>query len=528
MKKTRLNTTRGITLIALVVTIVVLLILAGTSISMLAGEDGIIEQAQRAKKETEIGEEKEKIDLAISGAASRNDSGIVTEENLIKELDNLIGAGMYTLEGEGPYTVKFNKSGRSYTIEASVNVSKAGEEVRKPSDKNWDETKVTPIADGEGNTIPVPKGFYYAGGTKDTGFVISDVPNDNLDNTAGGNQFVWIPCTDSEYTDAKDDVMDKKWPSNNEYKDNGDNSGSSITTPGTGNGLGWRDTYTNDDKTMLDKTYTDTNILPTQNWVAENQIEKGENSIKIYDGFYIARFEAGIPSEATSFYTTGATEYIITGRGVINETNLIENLKPVSKKGVQAWNCITQPNSKMVAENMYDADSSVDSYLVDSQAWNLICNKFNEILENSDPERTITNSTKWGNYWDNTTTDYTKINCLYAIHEWSSSDWKSPQTYGKGLVPDNTAPKGNGNNRLELATGASDDFKVYNIYDMAGNMWEWTTSHTIKGKEMFVVPRGGSFSGDDGSACPVVHANGHNWLTDGLINVGFRVVLYVK
>ena len=42
---------KGITLIALVVTIVVLLILAGVSISMLTGENGIVTQAQRAKEE---------------------------------------------------------------------------------------------------------------------------------------------------------------------------------------------------------------------------------------------------------------------------------------------------------------------------------------------------------------------------------------------------------------------------------------------------------------------------------------------
>ncbi len=523
MKRTRLKATKGITLIALVVTIVVLLILAGTSISMLAGDNGIIEQAQRSKKETEIGEEKEKVDLAISGAIARSDSGVITEGNLIKELDDLIGRGMYTLEGEGPYTVKFNKSGRTYTIEASLNVSKAGEEVRKPSDKDWEETKVTPIADGEGNIIPVPKGFYYAGGTKDTGFVISDVPNDNLDNTAGGNQFVWIPCTDSEYTDAKDDVMDKHWSSNNEYKDNGDTS-NSITTAGTGNGLGWRDTYTDDDKTMLDTTYS--NNLPTQNWVEEDQIEKGKNSIKTYGGFYIARFEAGIPSGAT-FYTTEAATYNRTGRGNTSETSSIKGYKPVSKKGVQAWNFITQPNSKMVAENMYDADSSVDSFLVDSQAWNVICNKFGEILGNSDSEKTITNSVKWGNYWNNKTTEYTKISCLYARHEWNGSAWTYATTYGKGLIPDNTAPKGAGNNRLELATGVSDDFKVYNIYDMAGNMWEWTTGHTIKDEKMFVVPRGGSFS-DHGTTSPVVRANGSDDLAGCAIHVGFRVVLYVK
>ena len=54
---------RGITLIALVVTIVVLLILAGVSISMLSGENGIITQAQTAKLETRGAEVEERVNI---------------------------------------------------------------------------------------------------------------------------------------------------------------------------------------------------------------------------------------------------------------------------------------------------------------------------------------------------------------------------------------------------------------------------------------------------------------------------------
>ena len=64
-----MKSNKGITLIALVVTIVVLLILAGVSISMLTGENGIITQAQKAKEESEIGEEKEAVSIAYSGAS---------------------------------------------------------------------------------------------------------------------------------------------------------------------------------------------------------------------------------------------------------------------------------------------------------------------------------------------------------------------------------------------------------------------------------------------------------------------------
>ena len=56
---------KGITLIALVITIIVLLILAGVSIAMLTGENGILTQAQKAKEKTEEAEKDEMKDIAI-------------------------------------------------------------------------------------------------------------------------------------------------------------------------------------------------------------------------------------------------------------------------------------------------------------------------------------------------------------------------------------------------------------------------------------------------------------------------------
>ena len=66
------NKQRGITLIALIVTIIVLIILAGVSISMVVGDNGIITQAQKAKQETEIKSDEEKIRLAINVVQIKN------------------------------------------------------------------------------------------------------------------------------------------------------------------------------------------------------------------------------------------------------------------------------------------------------------------------------------------------------------------------------------------------------------------------------------------------------------------------
>ena len=64
-QKEKLKENRGITLIALVITIIVLLILAGVSIAMLTGENGIITKAREAKEKTEKATWEERIDLAI-------------------------------------------------------------------------------------------------------------------------------------------------------------------------------------------------------------------------------------------------------------------------------------------------------------------------------------------------------------------------------------------------------------------------------------------------------------------------------
>lgn len=62
---------KGITLIALVITIIVLLILAGVSIAMLSGENGILTQATKSKTETIKSEQIERTNLALDSCYSK-------------------------------------------------------------------------------------------------------------------------------------------------------------------------------------------------------------------------------------------------------------------------------------------------------------------------------------------------------------------------------------------------------------------------------------------------------------------------
>ena len=168
---------KGITLIALVVTIVVLLILAAVSISMLTGENGVITQAQDAKDKTEIGEEKEQVQLAATAAKGKTNWGEITEDNFRAELDNNIGSGKYTLSKNGDiFTVTYNDSQRSYEVDADGNITEQGEA----------NIIARIIIEGEKvETPPLPSSdFSHIDGTVDTGYVIKD---------SKGNEFVWVP-----------------------------------------------------------------------------------------------------------------------------------------------------------------------------------------------------------------------------------------------------------------------------------------------------------------------------------------------
>ena len=114
---------KGITLIALVVTIVVLIILAGVSISMLTGENGIIKQAQNAKIQTEIAQEKEELAIAYNGASAEKNGGDVNGEDMNKQFNK--NGTKAVARGSRRITVKFTESGRTYIIDSKGNISES-------------------------------------------------------------------------------------------------------------------------------------------------------------------------------------------------------------------------------------------------------------------------------------------------------------------------------------------------------------------------------------------------------------------
>ncbi len=381
------------------------------------------------------------------------------------------------------------------------------------------------------NKAVIPTGFYYVTGTPSTGLVISDKMGDDDSNSQKGNQFVWIPCSGTngityEKTDdngAGNHGLASYWE---EYK----SKQWYYTTVPSG--------YENAGQAITD-------------WA-----DNGGNyaSVTKYGGFYIGRYEAGVPRD-TDFYadSEGAT-YEREGK---KNASAVLSMSPIVQKDTQSWNYISQEKAKKVSENMYKASTSVTSNLVDSYAWDTAVKW---MASDSKYSGIGMDSSNYGNYYNN---NKIATNTLYALHRYAGRNatgvannknnyWTIATKYKKGNITSgyvslsasirdqyefalNSYDDTNYNYdiRKELATGAADETKVKNIYDMAGNMWEWTTetgNHTTANGSSgttFAVLRGGGFS-SDGSSYPVSHRHGYHSAAGCDIIIGFRPVLYIR
>lgn len=110
-----INNASGITLIALVVTIVVLLILAGVSISLVLGDNGIISKSKEARAETVVGQEKDQIEVSYGAAIVNKLGDAITASDLQAELDKLADTTV-TDNGNGTLNVLFNDTNHNYTV----------------------------------------------------------------------------------------------------------------------------------------------------------------------------------------------------------------------------------------------------------------------------------------------------------------------------------------------------------------------------------------------------------------------------
>lgn len=111
---------KGVTLVALMITVIVVLILAAVSIAGLTGDNGILSKTQEAKTQTEIADEKEMVEIAAMNALGK---GRINERNMAEELDKNPGKGKYSLvSSEQKVYVTFEDSKRTYLVESDGEV----------------------------------------------------------------------------------------------------------------------------------------------------------------------------------------------------------------------------------------------------------------------------------------------------------------------------------------------------------------------------------------------------------------------
>lgn len=193
--KEKMSRNRGITLIALVLTIIILLILAGITLVGLTGENGLIKENQAAKELTEKADLEERVELAIIRAEQKHiNPGL---DNVIEEIKNNKVISNTNQVDKGTGTITTDK-GYEITGKLDDYIEKpltAEEALSKKSVLNENET--TRIKDQYGNIAKIPAGFKIAedSGTDVTkGIVIEDVSAGAT--TTKESQFVWIPVGD--------------------------------------------------------------------------------------------------------------------------------------------------------------------------------------------------------------------------------------------------------------------------------------------------------------------------------------------
>lgn len=127
---------KGITLIALVITIIVLLILAGVSIAMLTGENGILTNATESKNKTLEKSALEKIDIALNGIKTTIEAGKVDSSYKTTDDDTLITAAVtgitdkdvaagYAVTGTpgSTITITYTNAAEGVTVSGSINTA---------------------------------------------------------------------------------------------------------------------------------------------------------------------------------------------------------------------------------------------------------------------------------------------------------------------------------------------------------------------------------------------------------------------
>ena len=409
----------GITLIALVVTIMVLIILATVSINAVLGQNGIIGKAKQAKESYE--------------------KSVKAEDTAMQELLNEM---------------------------AQYNEGSSSDDGKVTLPDGWNGDKVNPVKSEDNIVVPVPKGYTASTVTGEksvsSGFVIKEGSDGS--KTEGINEFVWVPVSNISdiYDEANNagqlwDFGTSSSPKNPAVKrtypttqNSGFREPDVVTNASKGSDSSSGSSYDAESTNLQQAGMSSTATASTFKTQLQNEFNEMIKSVKTYGGFYIGRYETG---------------------------NLSQTKAVVQKNNTD----------------------------INNQTWYTMYKVCKTIKANDN----VATSMLWGCQWD-------------ATMRWMQTSSNSEVAN----FPTNSAGKGNyedTNGNSPIPTGSNSAYSVNNIYDMAGNVYDWTIEASIT---LYRVIRGGNYS-NAASNYPASRRSGINPTSSNSYS-GCRSTLYIK
>ena len=493
---------KGITLITLAITIVVLIILAGVSINAVMGDDGIIKKAHNSANLTKEAEVKEAINRTILEFYLTNDYETLEDFLKAKVTEGKIDS--VTKNADGTLTVK--KGEYSETVENKTNSSggsssggSTGGETQTP-EITTGEAKVVANSDGTGSAITDANSVYLGntlyitfshsitGGTTVVDKTIPYAVTANgtytftVTGTVNGKSYTKnVSVTVNQFKDVYEYMQTNTKVTYSDgdvwvpegFKVAGDSASTVqngvVIEDKDGNQFVWVPVAT-----LADYKRTWYTGYGAFSGYSEALPEDEKTSVERYKGFYIGRYEAG-DKESTVAKTLRSSNDVT---------------KTVTIKANQApYNYVRRTQAVSLAEGFATKQGyKAKTKLVSSYAWDTTIAFLQKV--NSD----YGSSSEEGNYYD-TTFSYTDI----------TGATKTKASDSEVLVP----------------TGQTTP--VCNIYDMGGNVWEWTTE-SYSSTTYPYAKRGGRYSGDFASG-----PAGSRFFDsdDANASYGFRLTLFM-